>query len=101
MKLTSKATVASVLILLLFYINWGSAYFLKDSFEETEVVDNETWIFNLGSSTGTFNLEFNITSERSIDILFLDDENYYDYDFGQDFSFPDFLVDARSSSAAI
>ena len=69
------------------HINVGHSYFLYESFEETKVVNNEFWYFNLGSSTGTFKLDITITSEKNIDILFLDYENYLDYDFGNSFTF--------------
>ena len=86
MKLTYKVFLPLVLIFLLLHGNVGLS-FLKDSFEETKVVNNEFWEFNLGSSSGTFKLDINITSEKNIDILFLDDENYYYYYFGNNFTF--------------
>ena len=87
MKLKYKLVLPLVLLFFSLYINIGLGQFLKDSFEETKVVNNEFWEFNLGSSTGTFELDINITSERNIDILFMDYENYLDYYFGDNFTF--------------
>ncbi|MFX1307657.1 MAG: Loki-CTERM sorting domain-containing protein [Promethearchaeota archaeon] len=87
MKLANKLVMPLVLVLLSLPINVGATYWLKDSFEESKVVNNEFWYFNLGSSTASYKLDIDITSERSIDVLFMDDENYYKYDFGSNFTY--------------
>ncbi len=87
MKLPYKVVLPLVLIFLSIHIDVGVSLLLWDGFEETKVVNNETWEFNLGSSTGSYKLDITVTSERNIDILFLDIENYYDYGFGSNFTF--------------
>ncbi len=87
MKLAKKLVLPLVLIFSSLLINVGASYWLKDSFEETKVVSNEFWYFNLGSSTASYKLDIDITSERNIDVLFMDDVNYYAFDFGSNFTY--------------
>jgi hypothetical protein len=87
MKLKKKIIIPFVLFFLFLQINVGYGYFLKDDWEETSAVNQESWNFGLGMSTGSYKLKITVTSNVSIDVLLLDFENYFKYSGSNPFTY--------------